>query len=192
MIYMGSYFKQISASSGLLDKSRFDELYDAVQEAAEYSKWDNVGTVKDVRKARDFQGICRVMGIKLIPDGDEMYTVDVDGAYNSSFWFPLLEASAPYMNDGEVTLKVGNNPCEVCVAFTNGTVSVMRGGVDILSVSQAEEEDSGRYDKAVEALGGNEAIERLPQYFLDRLRECSSSEQKADVLEAILEIKSWA
>ena len=131
MIYMGSYFKQISASSGLLDKRRFDELYDAIQEAAEDSKWDNVGTVKDVRKARDFQGICRVMGIMLITDGNEMYTVDVDGAYNSSFWLPLLEASAQFVNDGEVAVTVGNNPCEVCVAFTNGTVSVMRDGVDI-------------------------------------------------------------
>ena len=48
-----------------------------------------------------------------------------------------------------------------------------------------------RYQKAVNALGGNAALESLPQYFKDRLSEAKDPDSKAMILEAIVEVKSW-
>ena len=122
---MGNYLKQISATNGLLSEDRFREMYDAIRRVASDPKWDSTGTVKEMRKSYDFRDLCYIMGIRLVPQNNGLFTVDVNGAYDSSFWIPLLKASAPYVNDGEVVVRGGSSSHVTAAVFRNGSVEVV-------------------------------------------------------------------
>lgn len=205
MIYMGNYLKQISASRGLISASRFPEMYDAIQDVVDNPKWDSYGTAKSVRSAYDFRSVCTSMGIKLIPNDGEMFTVDVDGAYDSALFVPLIEAVAPYVNDGEVVVRIGSRPFVTKVTFTGGKVDIFEEEADFktIAVQKTSEpqmevsikdgliaEWEVRYQKAVDAIGGEEVVDNLPRYFKDCLRQAKDIKRQTEVLEAIAELRA--
>ena len=120
---MGSYLRQIKASDGLLSASRFPEMYDVVKKIASDPKWNDIGTSRSIMDTYDFRGACYKMGVILIPNGDDLFTVNVDGAYDSMLFTPLIEALAVYINNGEVEVSYDNGPSATRVTFIDGTVS---------------------------------------------------------------------
>ena len=102
---MSSYLKQIEVSKELFLGSRFDEMYIAIQKEANKSKWDHNGTVREVRKAKTFSHICKAMGINLIYEGNDSFTIDLDGTYASAFLEPMIESIEQYVNDGEIIVQ---------------------------------------------------------------------------------------
>ena len=136
---MGSNLTQISATKGLLKASRFLEMEEAIKLEAKDLKWNDFWTVKEVRKAYSFRRICEIMQIRLIYDGGELFSVDLDGAYGSAFLIPMAETVAPYANDGEISVRVGNSPLLTTVSFQDGSVTVTQRETEFKAVPKETE-----------------------------------------------------
>ena len=117
---MSSYIKQLSVSKSLMKGENFPEMMKAIKAEASKPEWNSYGTVKEVREAETFSHICKAMGIYLIYEGNDMFTVDVNGAYVSSFFIPMLLCVAPFMNDGEIFVQIESHT--VLIAFKDGEV----------------------------------------------------------------------
>ena len=120
---MSTYLKQISADRGLLDRTRFAAMHALIQKEAESPEWDEVGTVLSVRKAKGFYQTCRAMGIGLATEDGMAYTVDVNGAYLSSFFGPMIRCIAPCVNDGTVVAE--GDGMRYTVSFEDGKATIL-------------------------------------------------------------------
>lgn len=133
---MSSYIQQISVTDSLIQGCKFPEMYEAVQKEASKSEWDNYGTVNKVRKAKTFPHICKAMGIYLIYEGNDLFTVDVDGTYVSSFLVPMILSIEKYINDGEVFVQIENR--RMLFVFQNGQAFTSEMTIEELARNRAK------------------------------------------------------
>lgn len=124
---MGNYLEQISVTGMRLKGKDFPEMMDAARKEAGKCRWRDNGTARDVLKAESFTQACRAMGISLDYAGDDMFSVDVDGAYASAFLVPFAECVGGHVGDGEIAVRVGGRI--VRAVFKKGTVSVAEESV---------------------------------------------------------------
>ena len=80
------------------------------------------------------------MGIYLIYEGNDSFTVDVDGTYVSSFLVPLILSVEKYINDGEVFVQIENR--RILFAFQNGKAFSSEMTIDELTSNQAPQTSS--------------------------------------------------
>ena len=105
---MGSYFKQIEVTPSLMMGKRFPIMLEAVKNEAKDSRWEHYGWRERMLAAPTFTHAMRIMGMTPIYEGDDIFTVDVDGMYDSVFFWPMLKRIAPYMNPGRIVVRVEN------------------------------------------------------------------------------------
>ena len=122
---MSSYIKQISATPSLIKGDNYPKMLEDVLILANDPRWDENGVVKEIRKAKTFSEIAKTLGIHLIYEGDDMFSVDADGACASSFFYPLILTIAPYMNDGEIKIRIERRA--ITIRFRVGKAFIATG-----------------------------------------------------------------
>ena len=127
---MSSYLKHVSSTEGMFVGERFPAMLEAAQTEARLPEWEHYGTARGVLKARTFSHACRTMGVNLIYEGNDRFTVELDGTYESSLLIPLAERVAPFANDGKI-FAMRKNGQLIAAIFQEGKVKVYETEVEV-------------------------------------------------------------
>ena len=118
---MSSYLKQISTSESLIDGKNFGKIMDAVKAEAQKLKWEHYSWSNEVVAAKNLSDLLMSFGVHLVYEGDDKFTINVDGAYDTAFFPDLIKCAAPYLNDGEITVSIEH--WIVQVVFKDGSAT---------------------------------------------------------------------
>ena len=129
-IHVSSYLKHINSTECMFVGERFPLMLEAAKTEASRLKWTNYCTARGILNARTFSHACRVMGVDLIYEGNDRFTVELDGTYESSLLIPLAECLAPYINDGEIVAERENGQI-LFMRFQRGEFAIFGTKVEI-------------------------------------------------------------